>query len=409
MSKPKILTYTTLFPNSVQPLWGHFVLERMRHLLPYADVTVIAPVPYFPRMRLNQRWFEFASVPHSEQLNGFVVDHPRYLVLPKIGMFTHAVSMFLGTLSQARKHVDAKRCDLIDAHYVYPDGLAAVMLGAKLRKPVVVSARGSDIHVFSEFRTIRPLIRKVLQRADAIVAVSEDLKNRMVGLGCPSEKITVIENGVDTDLFKPFSKLECRHKLKLPETRPIVLSVGHLKEVKGFDLLIDAIARLRHTVPDVLLVIVGEGVYRKRLEKQIAKANLQDNVWLVGSRPHADLPFWYSAADLFCIASSSEGWPNVLLEALGCGLPVVAPRAWSAPEIVKDGTGLLVERSPEAFARAMEEAVHKSWDTHAIVTYARSRSWNNVARRVRTLYSNVLSSAAHPNANEQDLSSPHAR
>jgi len=409
MSKPKILTYTTLFPNSVQPLWGHFVLERMRHLLPFADVTVIAPVPYFPKIRLNRRWFEFASVPRTEQLNGFVVDHPRYLVLPKIGMFTHALSMFLGSLSQARKYLSAKSCDLIDAHYVYPDGLAAVMLGAKLRKPVVVTARGSDINVFAELRTIRPLIRAVLHRADAIVAVSEDLKKRMIALGCPSEKITVIENGVDTDQFRPFSKLECRRRLALPETRPIVLSVGHLKEVKGFHLLIDAIGRLRQTIPNVLLVIVGEGIYRKRLQKQIAKSNLQDNVWLVGSRPHADLPFWYSAADLFCIASSSEGWPNVLLEAMGCGLPVMAPRAWSAPEIVRDGIGLLVERNADAFARAMDEALHKNWDTHAIVTYARSHGWNNVARRVRTLYSNVLSNAAHLNANEHDLPSPHAR
>jgi glycosyltransferase involved in cell wall biosynthesis len=384
----------------------------MRHLVPFADVTVIAPVPYFPRISLHRRWFEFASVPRTEQLAGLEVDHPRYFVFPKVGMSTHAFSMFFGSLPQVRKRFRAHNYDLIDAHYVYPDGFAAVMLGAKFRRPVVVSARGSDINEFSEFPTIRPMIRQVLRRADALVAVSHDLKKRMVKIGCPSEKITVIENGVDTELFRPLSKPESRYKLGLPEARPIILSVGHLKEVKGFDLLIDATNSLRRGNMNPLLVIVGEGACRNQLERQIARLNLKNNVWLVGSRPHADLPFWYSAADLFCSASSSEGWPNVLFEAMACGLPVVAPRAWSAPEIiVAESIGLLVERNPQAFASALAQALSRRWDIDAIVTYARSHGWNNVASRICDLYSNVLI-AGRPHsepAAKHDLSSPHAR
>jgi glycosyltransferase involved in cell wall biosynthesis len=412
MFKPKVLTYTTLFPNSIQPLWGHFVLERLRHLVPFSDVTVIAPVPYFPRIRWHRRWFEFALVPRTERLAGFEVDHPRYVVLPKVGMSTHAFSMFLGSLPQVRKRFRAHDYDLIDAHYVYPDGFAAVMLGAKFRRPVVVSARGSDINAFSEFATIRPMIRQVLRRADALVAVSHDLKKRMVKLGCPSEKITVIENGVDTERFRPLSKAESRYKLGLPESRPIVLSVGHLKEVKGFDLLIEATNTLRQSNINPLLVIVGEGTCRNRLERQIARLNLENNVWLVGSRPHADLPFWYSAADLFCTGSSSEGWPNVLFEAMACGLPVVAPQAWSAPEIiVSESIGLLVDRNPRAFSSALAHALSRRWDIDAIVTYARSHGWNNIASRIRDVYSNVLIAGRSHNepAAKHDLSSPHAR
>jgi glycosyltransferase involved in cell wall biosynthesis len=411
MSKPRVLTYTTLFPNSIQPLWGNFVLERMRHLLPFVDVTVIAPVPYFPRIRLNRRWFEFASVPHTERLNGFDIDHPRYLVFPRFGMFTHAYSMFAGSVPQVRKRLSTSNYDLIDAHYVYPDGLAAVMLGAKFRKPVVVSARGSDINVFSDFPTIRPMIRAVLRRADALVAVSDDLKKRMMQLGCPGEKITVVENGVDTDRFRPLSKLESRRKLGLPDARPIVLSVGHLKDVKGFDLLIDAAGRLQHRRPTPLLVIVGEGTERSRLERQIARLNLGDNVRLAGACPHADLAVWYSAADVFCLASSSEGWPNVLFEAMACGLPVVAPRAWSAPEIVvSENIGLLVERTSDAFASAIDHAVNKRWNTQGIVAYARSHGWNNVAARMCDLFSSVLSKGGlRRAAAARHLSSPHAR
>jgi glycosyltransferase involved in cell wall biosynthesis len=397
MSRPKVLTYTTLFPNSIQPLWGHFVLERMRHVLPLADVTVVAPVPWFPKISVRQRWFEFASVPRNEQLDGFAIDHPRYVVFPKIGMATHALSMFIGSLPQVRRRLHARNYDLIDAHYVYPDGLAAVMLGAVFQKPVVVSARGSDINEFSEFKTIRPMIREVLRRADALIAVSEALKHRMVSLGCPGEKITVIENGVDFDRFRPLPKLECRKKLGLSLTRPVVLSVGHLKKVKGFHLLIDALSLLRSSRPDVLLVIVGEGEYRSRLESAVTQLNLRDNVMLVGSRRHSDLPGWYSSADVFCIASSSEGWPNVLLEAMACGLPVVAPQAWSAPEIVvSDNIGLLAERNAAAFAAALEHAFTKRWDTNAIVTCARSHSWNNVASRTLDLYSTVLTSRKAP-------------
>src|SRR5947208_4006239 len=131
----RVLIYTTLFPNSVDPLQGNFVLERMRHLQPFVDMSVVAPVPYFPRVRLNQRWYQFASVPRSETFAGFNVDHPRYVVFPKLGMTTHGVSMFAGSLRRVCARLRASDYDLIDAHYVYPDGLAATLLGAVLNKP----------------------------------------------------------------------------------------------------------------------------------------------------------------------------------------------------------------------------------------------------------------------------------
>src|SRR6267378_413169 len=175
----RALIYTTLFPNSTQPLHGTFILERMRHLLPFVDMSVVAPVPYFPRINVNQRWFNFAEAPHVERFAGFEVDHPRYLVIPRIGMTTHGFSMFAGSLPQVWRRLRAADVDLIDAHYIYPDGLAAVMLGALLKKPVVVSARGSDINLFPKFAAIRPMVRQVLKRADAVIAVSRPLKNAM--------------------------------------------------------------------------------------------------------------------------------------------------------------------------------------------------------------------------------------
>ncbi len=387
----RVLIYTTLFPNSVQPLQGNFVLERMRHLLPFIDMSVVAPIPYFPRLNLNERWFRFATVPHNEQFAGFEVDHPRYFVLPKLGMATHGVSMFAGSLRQVCTRLQATDFDLIDAHYVYPDGLAATMLGAALRKPVVVSARGSDINVFPQLKTIRPMIRRVLTQADAVIAVAQSLKDNMLDLGCPSEKITVLGNGVDPVKFKPQPVFFARQTLGLPADRPIVLGVGNLSEGKGFHILVEAVARLRSHRPDVLLLLVGEGPYRSVLEKQIRELGISDNVRLIGSQPHDRLALWYSAANVFCLPSSKEGCPNVVLEAMACGLPVIATRVGDVPEsLVSPAMGTLVERTAEAFERGIAEALRRSWDHDRIVAHARSRDWSSVATKILNIYSEVM-------------------
>jgi len=387
----RVLIYTTLFPNSVHPLQGNFVLERMRHLLPFIDMSVVAPIPYFPRVNLNERWFKFATVPHNEQFAGFDVDHPRYIVLPKLGMATQGVSMFAGSLRQVCSRLRETDFDLIDAHYVYPDGLAATLLGAALNKPVVVSARGTDINVFPQLKTIRPMIRRVLAQADAVIAVAQSLKNSMLDLGCPSEKITVLRNGVDPVKFKPRPVLFARHILALPPDRPIVLGVGQLTAGKGFHILIEAVARLRSHRPDVLLLLVGEGPQRPVLEKLIRDLGVSDSVRLVGSQPHERLALWYSAADLFCLPSSKEGCPNVVLEAMACGRPVIATRVGGIPEaVVSPSVGTLVDRTVEAFEQAMAEALPRPWDHDGIVAHARSHDWSSIATKILNIYSEVI-------------------
>ena len=387
----RVLIYTTLFPNSVQPLQGNFVLERMRHLTPYVDMSVVAPIPYFPRVSLNDRWFKFATVPHNENFAGFEVDHPRYVVVPKLGMATHGVSMFAGSLRQVAARLRTVDYDLIDAHYVYPDGMAATLLGAALKKPVVISARGTDINVFSRLKTIRPMIRRVLNQADAVIAVAESLKNTMVALGCPDEKITVVENGVDSQKFHPIPRPLARQKLRLPAHRRIMLTVGRLDEAKGIHILIGAIARLRSRHPDLMLVAVGEGPHRASLEKLIARLGVGDNVMLAGSQPHEQLASWYSAADLFCLASSSEGWPNVILEAMACGLPVIATSVGGIPEIVvSSSVGTLVARTPEAFELALDQGLCRQWDHSAIVAHGHAHCWPSVADKLLKVYSDVL-------------------
>src|SRR5438094_4846056 len=196
---------------------------------------------------------------------------------------------------------------------------------------------------------------QVLKRADAVVAVSQSLKDRMVSLGCPDEKITVIRNGIDAVKFMPQSRFGARQELELPSGRPILLSVGRLTENKGFHVLIDALSRFRNKCPDALLVIIGEGTYQSYLKAQVRRLNLEQNVRFAGPRPHEELPKWYSAADVFCLASATEGCPNVVLESLACGCPVIATGAGGICELVTSPSfGIIVERTAEAFDRAFE-------------------------------------------------------
>jgi teichuronic acid biosynthesis glycosyltransferase TuaC len=385
----RILVYTSLFPNSVQPLAGTFVRERLRYLREFVDMSVIAPVPYFPSWLHFSRWRNWARIPHSENCGGFDTKHPRYLVIPKLGMATHGVSMFAGTLRQVCDRLKEADFDLIDAHYVYPDGFAATLLGTFLKKPVVVSARGSDINLFSQFRVIRPLIRQVLGRAQGLIAVSQALKEKMVRLGCRNENLAVVANGVDPHKFAPQPRLDMRRKLGLPDDRKIVIAVGHLDKNKGFHILIDAIARLKSS--GVMLVIVGEGPRRGYLESRIEELGLNDDVKLMGTVPHDELAPWYSAADVFCLPSSREGCPNVVLEAMACGRPVVATRVGGIPElVVSPNFGTLVERTVDGFTSALKDALHKDWDDDAIAAHARSHSWDNVTAQIMDVYSKAL-------------------
>lgn len=391
----RVLVFTSLYPNRVWPHHGVFVKERITHLaaLQRGEVQVVAPVPYFPPLKITQRWL-FSQVPRREVIAGLEVYHPRYFMLPKVGMCLHALLMFVSVLPAIHKLQKKFHFDLIDAHYVYPDGLAAVLLGRFFRVPVVVSARGSDVNLFTTFPLIRQLLRVTLKRADGVIAVSQALKEVIRCLGIPASKVTVIPNGIDTTKFFPVAKEVARMQLGLAEHR-ILLTVGHLTPVKGFDLLIRALNRLLEEGrygSRLSLVIIGEGALRQRLEILVSSLGLKEHVRLVGAVPHELLYLWYSAADLFCLASSREGWPNVLLEALACGTPVVATAVGGIPEILcSEELGLLTERNERDVATTISLALTKPWRPETIIRYAREHTWEQVAGSVLRHFETILS------------------
>ena len=393
----KVLVFTSLYPNTIWPHHGVFIKERMSHFaaLEACEVKVVAPIPYFPPLKINHRWL-FSQVPHCEVIDGLEVRHPRYVMLPKVGMVLHGLLMFISVISTIKQLQKDFDFDVIDAHYVYPDGFAAVLLGLLFRKPVVVSARGSDINLFKDFPLIRRLLRYTLSKADGVIAVSQALKDAIRRLGIPGEKVAVIPNGVDPLKFSPLAKEDACRRLGRQDEK-IILSVGRLTCDKGFDVLVRAFKILleQYQACPPSLVIVGEGAFRKQLEETISSVHLSQRVHLVGAATHEELALWYNAADIFCLASHREGYPNVVLESLACGTPVVATSVGGIPEIIhSDAVGFLTEQDEGDIAEKLCLALNKTWHSDAIVRYARAHTWSRVTHSVFDVFASVLKSRA---------------
>lgn len=381
----RALTFTSLFPNSEDPVLGIFICQRMAHFARRAgnQVVVVAPVPYFPTWIGRTRWASFARIPTQETIGGLRVHHPRYLLVPRVSMPLHGLLMFFGSLPTLLRVRRSEYPDCIDAHYVFPDGMAAVLAGKLLGIPAFVSARGTDINLFPRFPLVRTMIRWTLSRATGIIAVCGALKEAMVDLGIPAEKIMVIGNGIDTGRFECLDRQEARRKVQIPREGRVVVAVGALIPRKGYQFLIPAMAKVLRDRADVCLYIVGEGSFRSSLEKLVIDHGLAERVHLVGSRPNEEVALWFNAADVSCLASSREGWPNVLLESLACGTPVVATRVWGVPEVITSpDLGLIVDQEPSSIARGLMSALEKPWDRDLLVRYARTRTWDVVAEEV---------------------------
>ncbi len=349
-----------------------------------------------------------AATPEREVHNHVDVLHPRYVVIPKIGM---SVTPFFLALSARSALKTLQRegfdFDLIDAHYYYPDGVAAAMLGAWFKKPVVITARGTDVNLIPEHAIPRVLVRWASRQAKASIGVSAALVDRMRELGMGTDRLHVMRNGVDTQRFHIQLQNEAQRDLGITHG-PAVLTVGNLHEHKGQRLVLEAFALLHKQQPAARLYIVGEGPDRSWLQQQAQVLGLADVVTLVGTVPNTDLARWYSAADVLVLASSREGWPNVLLEAMACGTPVVASRVGGVPEIVQTPlSGRVVsERTAAAFAGAIRDlldqrapdAAQRSTQRAAVRQYAQGFGWDRTSQDQLQLFNTLAfkTPVAHP-------------
>ncbi|MEZ5892829.1 MAG: glycosyltransferase [Parvularculaceae bacterium] len=389
----RILVFTTLFPNAAAPSHGVFVENRLRAFRQKydAEIKVIAPVPWFPfRHDMFGAWGRAARAPETETRDGVEILHPRYFLPPKVGMNLAPGALACCLQREAEKLIaEGWDFDLIDAHYLYPDGVAAVEAARALGKPVVVTARGSDVSLLPSYAKPSARILDAVWRADAVIAVAEALKQELVRLGAPGEKIAVLRNGVDLKTFSPSDREKARAMFGVSGL--VLASVGHLIERKGHDLVIDA---LKH-VEGATLIIAGQGPEQRRLEAQAAAAGVADRVIFLGRVAHENLRDVYSAADMLVLASSREGWPNVLLEAMACGTPCVATNVWGSGEVIRArDAGLLTERTAPAIAEAINDLAAAPPSREATRRYAEQHSWDATADGMAAIFTSLSEKAA---------------
>jgi glycosyltransferase involved in cell wall biosynthesis len=374
------------------PQHGIFVENRLRHLVAGGEVAslVVAPVPWFPfQHKAFGRYASFARVPREEQRHGLTVLHPRYPLLPKAGMSSAPVLMYAALRKPCAEILKARfSFDLIDAHYFYPDGVAAALLGRSLGKPVVITARGTDVNLIPAYRVPRRLVRWAAARAAGVAAVSEALRERLIELGVPAGRVQVLRNGVDLALFAPRDRAVARRELGLDAAGPIVLSVGSLLPVKAVDLVIRAVAAL----PKAILVVVGDGPDKPKLQRLAQDLSLGERVRFLVSMAQPRLATAYNAADVLVLASAREGCPNVVLEALACATPVVAAAVGGVPEIVREpAAGRLIEdRTPAAIAGALSAVLADPPPRAMVRAYAEHFAWGPTTAGQIRLFRSIL-------------------
>jgi glycosyltransferase involved in cell wall biosynthesis len=341
----KLLFISNLFPNGVEPTRGMHNAQQVAALARHCKVKVISPMH---RLVPNETW------------RGIAVSHPRFVHVPLLSrslngwLFARAVEPV----------IRQERFDVALVNWAYPDAYGVMLVAAKLKFPFATTVQGSDVNVFFRNPIRKRQILRTLRASHAVFCRSQALQARLADNGIAA---TTVYNGINRELFRPLDRAECCRKLGLDINRQRVLFVGNLLPVKGPGVLA---AAARHL--DAEVIFVGAGRQRTATGRY------------VGARPHEEIPLWINASDVLCLPSQSEGLPNVALEAMACGLPVVASRVGGVPEVVRDGTnGLLVPPSdPHALADALRRALTMKWDRDAIRASVSQFDWDVNARTV---------------------------
>lgn len=393
LGDPSVVVLSSLFPSAAQPGAGLFIRERMFRVARALPLSVVAPQAWFPgqgAIRLLHPGYRVQAAPHETQA-GIDVFFPRALALPAVGRRWDGLSMALAALPRLRRLKHEGRCRIIDAHFAYPDGVAATLLGRWLDLPVSITLRGTEPRHLAN-PTLRPQVLRALGAADRIFAVSESLRQVAIAAGADGARIAVVGNGVDTAVFQPVDRNEARARLGIDPDVRVLVTVGALVPRKGQHLVLAALPALLARHPRLVYLMIGgasrEGDSGAALRRQAAALGLEQHVRFLGPLAPPELRYPLSAADVSVLASSNEGWANVILEAMACGLPVVASDVGGNAEVVcRDSLGLIYPYGRDgALEAALDAALTRDWAREPILAYARENTWDlRVAELVSAL------------------------
>lgn len=392
----KILFLSTLYSSPHQPGKSPGNTRILKAMRLYADVEVMAPLPYYPGPLVKgiPALHAMAQVPDREyDDDGSVIHHPRTLHLPKVGRALYAGLFGASLVAPFVKLVRERKYDAMLSAWAYPDGTAAVALGKLLRLPTVVRVMGSDINDYAQKPYRRPQIAWAMKGADRVIAVSNHLKGEVEKLGARPERVVWVPTGVDTTKFFPVARNEARDKIGADRTGPLIVVPGRLAPEKGVNFFLDAFVHLDKSVRAVL---VGDGGERPKLVEQAKRLGIADRVTFAGFQSEAHMHLYYSAADLVCLPSLEEGWPDALMEGFACGCPVVASDVGGVSEILGlTGSGVMAPPGDaRGLAAALGEGLARHWDRHDIVETMKKHTLDITARA----YVDVLRDAARRDA-----------
>lgn len=346
-----VLMLSTLFPDISRPNFGVFVERQARELASRAEasVTVVAPVglPMWP-LSLAGRYAPLRALPRQERWRDLTVYRPTFPIIPKFGGRSNVAAMTRAILPLVKRLHAQRPFDVIDASFFFPDGPVAQRLSRALGIPYSIKARGADIHYWGTRKGTRAMVRRAADEAGGLLAVSGAMRRSMAAMGIDADKIRVHYTGVDLDHFEIADRAAA--KAALGFDGPVLLSVGALIPRKGQDLLVRALPLL----PDVTLLLAGQGQYRRTLENLAEQLGVERRIGFLGSVPHHKLPRVFAAADAMALPSASEGLANAWVESLACGTPIVISDVGGARELLdRPEAGTIVAREPEAIAGAV--------------------------------------------------------
>jgi teichuronic acid biosynthesis glycosyltransferase TuaC len=395
MSGTRVLSLSCVFPTRDEPLRGVFVQHRLAALADLLPVQVIAPVGVI-RWGASGLWRFFGQHVRQGRAEAIVVEYPRWLYLPSAS-WANSLLLALQVLPLLLQIRRRQGWDVLDAHFGQPAGVAAALLASLFQCPFTVTLRGLELEE-GKSGLARIWMGWSLRRAAHVFAVSKELRAFALSLGVTPQKSTVSMNGVDCQIFHPGDRKAARQRLLIPDDARLVFAAGRLNRVKGLMDLMEAVEKLASSCPKLQLVIAG-GVNRgsaaqaQELASWCRSRGLSERIRFEQELPQQDLAEWMRAADVFCLASWREGCPNVVLEALACGLPVVATRVGAIPDLIPSTDyGLIVDpRNPVALAAGLEHALNKEWNRDMISEHGQFRSWARVAEELKLVLDDLVS------------------
>lgn len=385
----KILTFTTVYPNPKEPGLGIFIRRRIQAMSKLAKVKVVAPVPIFNYQR---RAFSLkGSIPFTRDDDGVEVIAPRWFYPPGLNGL-NPFFLYSGVRPAISRLRQTYQFDVIDAHFAHPDGVAATMLAEAFRCPFTITLRGNELE-HSKHPSRRRRMSWALRRAAYVIAVANPLRELALELGVEPQRVSTIPNGVDTAIFHPRDRDAMRAKYAVPPSSRLIVSAGNLIELKGHQHTMQSVRSLSDAGTNVTLFVAGRGSsYEPTLRALVSQLKLEQRVRFLGQVSPEALAELMCAADVFCLASSREGWPNVVHESLACGTPVVATRVGGAPEMIpSDDFGILVPpNDTTALTEALRSALSKEWNCEHIAAWGQSRSWDQVASEVMRVFERIV-------------------